>query len=181
MFEELNQVKTNADCLWNAQQLSDVYDRMAGEITRDIGQLNPLVLCVMNGGLFLTAELLRRMDTVLEMEYIHATRYQGELEGGEMTWIHFPKEKIAGRNVLLIDDILDIGITLKAIHKACQDAGANSVRSAVLTIKQHDRQIAGVNADYIGVPVEDRYVFGCGMDYKGYFRNLDGIYAVGEE
>ncbi len=181
MLEELSKVKNGADCLWDADQLADVYDRMAQEISSDMAQLNPLVLCVMNGGLFFTAELVKRMNIVLEMDYVHATRYQGETEGGEMTWICFPEDKIVNRDILLVDDILDIGITLNAIRQACLKAGAKSVRSAVLTIKQHDRQIDSVEAEYVGVPVEDRYVFGCGMDYKGYFRNLDGIYAVGEE
>lgn len=178
MIEELGKVRSQADCLWSAEQLAAVYDDMANNISNNLAQTNPLMLCVMNGGLFLTAELLTRLAFPHEMGYIHATRYQGELSGGEMSWIHFPKEAIAGRQVLIIDDILDIGITLKEIQRACIDAGASNVHSAVLAVKDHDRRIHGVSAEYIGVHVEDRYVFGCGMDYKGYYRNLKGIYAV---
>ena len=178
MLEEISKVYSQAECLWSEQQLVTVYDNMSTQIDADLAIKNPLVLCVMNGGLFLTAELLRRMQFPLELNYVHATRYQDELTGGQIEWIHFPEDKIAGRQVLIIDDILDIGITLNAIQQACLDAGATGVRSAVLADKRHDRRIPGVSADYIGVTVEDRYVFGCGMDYKGYHRNLTGIYAV---
>jgi len=181
MIEELSKVKAQADCLWPADQLQLVYDQLSRQISDDLATHNPLALCVMNGGLFLTAELLQRMDFLLEMDYIHATRYQGEAEGGQMNWIRFPSDKIRGRHILIIDDILDIGITLREIQAACYEAGAADVKSVVLTTKLHDRRIEGVSADYIGVEVEDRFVFGCGMDYKGYYRNLNAIYAVGKE
>ena len=181
MLEEIVQVKEHADCLWPAEQLTPVYERLAMEIEHDMALSNPLVLCVMNGGLFLTAEILQRLDFPLQLNYVHATRYQDELQGGHIDWIHFPVDKVNGRRVLIVDDILDVGITLQAIQQACHSAGAVEVRSLVLAVKQHDRRIEGVSADYIGVDVEDRYVFGCGMDYKGYHRNLKGIYAVTEQ
>lgn len=178
-LEDIYKVLSHADCLWSADRLQSVYDELSRQISNDLAKDNPLVLCVMNGGLFLTAELLQRMDFLLQLDYVHATRYQGEIEGGQMQWVHFPVESIKGRHVLIVDDILDIGITLKEIQAACSQAGAINVKSVVLTVKQHDRRVEGVSADYIGVEVEDRYVFGCGMDYKTYFRNLTSIYAVG--
>ncbi len=181
MLEELLKVKQSADCLWDARQMEQVYERLAEEIERDLGGTDPLALCIMRGGLFLTVEILKRIDHVLGLDYAHATRYRHEIRGGEMSWIYFPEQSVRGRDILLIDDILDEGVTLENIHEACIKAGANCVHSAVLAIKEHDRRVPAVSADYIGVPVEDRYVFGCGMDYKGYFRNLNAIYAVGEQ
>jgi hypoxanthine phosphoribosyltransferase len=181
MLEDIVKVKKQADCLWLARQLLSVYERLAAEIERDMAQSDPLVLCVMNGGLFITAEILRRLEFPLQLEYVHATRYHDELEGGHIDWIHFPANKVKGRRVLIMDDILDVGITLRAIQQECRNAGASEVRSLVLAIKQHDRRIKDVSADYVGVEVEDRYVFGCGMDYKGYHRNLDGIYALKDQ
>ena len=178
MLEEFLKVKQSADCLWDAEQIDRVYGRLAEEIGRDLGNADPLVLCVMNGGLFLTVEILKRIDHILELDYVHVTRYRGEIQGNEISWVYFPERSVRGRDILLIDDILDEGLTLKGIHKACINAGANRVYSAVLAIKEHDRRVPDISADYIGVPVEDRYVFGCGMDYKGYFRNLNAIYAV---
>ena len=177
-LDDISNALSQADCLWSEQQLQWVYEEMAGQISNDLADRNPLVLCVMNGGLFLTAELLRRLSFPLLLNYVHATRYHDELQGGQIDWIHFPVDRVKGRQVLIVDDILDIGITLKAIQQACLDAGAVDVKSAVLAIKQHDRQIPDVEADYVGVSLEDRYVFGCGMDYKGYHRNLTAIYAV---
>ena len=177
-LKAISKVYSQADCLCSAKQLRGVYDALARQVSADLASLNPVVLCVMNGGLFLTAELLQRVDFLHELDYVHATRYQGDLHGDEMQWIRFPAAKIKARHVLIIDDILDVGITLKEIQLACQQAGAASVKSAVLAVKQHDRRIDDVSADYIGVEVEDRFIFGCGMDYKGYYRNLDAIYAV---
>lgn len=178
MLENISKVYSESDCLWSADKLQAVYERLAGLISDDLKDSNPMVLCVMNGGLFLTAELLQRMNFLLELDYIHASRYQGQTEGGEMQWVHLPAEKIRDRHVLIIDDILDVGITLREIHAACHEAGAADVRSAVLCVKNHQRRVSGVDADYVGVQVEDRYVFGCGMDYHGYLRNLPSIHAV---
>lgn len=180
MLEEYFKVKNNSECLYDHEHLSAVYGQLAQQISADYAGENPLALCVMNGGLFFTAELLKRSGMLCELDYVHASRYQGEIQGGEMNWIRFPEEKIKDRHVLLIDDILDEGITLKAIKQACTDAGAASVRAAVLCIKDHQRRIPGIEAEYVGVTVPDRYVIGCGMDYRGYLRDLDGIYAVGE-
>ena len=172
MIDEIVNVKKQADCLWSAQQLEPVYEHLSARLQDDLGMSNPLVLCVMNGGLFLTAEILQRVDFPLQLDYVHATRYQDELQGGQIEWIHFPVDKVKGRQVLIVDDILDVGITLKAIQQACINAGASDVKSLILAVKQHDRRIDDVFADYTGVEVEDRYVFGCGMDYKGYHLSL---------
>lgn len=175
---DISKVLSESDCLWPADKLQAVYNRLSDQITKDLKDSNPLVLCVMNGGLFLTAELLQRMNFLLELDYIHATRYQGETAGGQMQWVHLPKDKIRGRRILIVDDILDIGITLREIQAACLEAGAADVNSVVLCVKNHDRRVSNVDADYVGVQVEDRYVFGCGMDYHGYLRNHPSIHAV---
>lgn len=179
-LDELSKVIKQADLLWDEQQLVGIYAQMANQISNDLSQTLPVVLCVMNGGLFLTAELLKRLDFPLELDYVHLSRYRGETTGGEVEWQRYPSAQIKGRDVLIIDDILDEGLTLKVLQAECKKQGAQSVRTAVLAVKQHDRQVEGVELDYSGLTVEDRYVFGCGMDYQGYFRNLSGIYALGE-
>lgn len=81
--------------------------------------------------------------------------------------------------MLIIDDILDEGHTLAAIVEYCRDAGAENVYTAVLLDKQHDRKAyPGMRADFTGLDVEDRYIFGYGLDYKGYWRNAAGIFAL---
>ncbi|KPJ94055.1 MAG: hypoxanthine-guanine phosphoribosyltransferase [Gammaproteobacteria bacterium SG8_15] len=177
--KEAADVMAAAHCCYNKVEVEHAIDRMAEEITAQLGQLEPLLLCVMNGGLIITGGLLLRLDFALDYDYIHATRYAGKTRGSDLNWISRPHKPLAGRHVLIIDDILDEGITLQELTKYCEAENVASVRTAVLVNKLHDRKSLST-ADFIGLDVEDRYVFGYGMDYKGYLRNVPGIYAVDE-
>jgi hypoxanthine phosphoribosyltransferase len=148
-------------------------------ITGKLSGKDPLVLCVLNGALIPTGHLLTRLNFTLRHDYIHATRYRGGTSGAELEWIGRPSTTLKDEIVLVIDDILDQGVTLSAIVDACKEAGAKAVYSAVLVEKRHDKG-NGFKADFIGLMVEDRYVFGYGMDYMGYHRNASGIFAVAE-
>jgi hypoxanthine phosphoribosyltransferase len=134
----------------------------------------------MNGGFVPGARLVTRLEFPLWIDYIHATRYREKTTGADLRWLKRPGLPLNGRSVLVVDDILDEGITLAEIVEFCKNEGAKEVRSAVLCRKIHDRS-NGFMADYIGLDVEDRYVFGYGMDYKGYLRNVPGIYAVNDD
>jgi hypoxanthine phosphoribosyltransferase len=177
----LRQIRDEAVMLHGPEAVRAALDRMAGEITVALDGTLPIVLCVLNGGIIPTGHLLTRLAFPLETDYLHATRYRGKTTGGqEIAWLCKPHLPLQGRTVLLVDDILDEGHTLKAISEYCRGAGAARVYTAVLVEKRHDRRVAGMTADFVGLAVEDRYVFGCGMDYKGYLRNLDGIFSLGE-
>lgn len=179
LLDEARRVLTSADCLHDAGAVQYAYDRMAAAIAREYAGRNPLVLCVMVGGLAPAAEILRRLDFALEIDYLHATRYRGATQGGGLLWKRQPDaRRLAGRDVLVIDDILDEGHTLVAIRQALEQFGPARLQVAVLVEKIHDRRAAGARAEYIGLQVGDRYVFGCGMDYKEYWRQLPAIYAV---
>ncbi len=173
-------VYESADLLYSEQQVESALDRVAGEITEQLAESDPIVLCIMNGGLIATGKLLPRLDFPLRVDYLHATRYHGATSAGELSWIKRNHQELKGENVLIIDDILDEGITLQAIADFCHERGAARVLSAVLVEKLHQRS-NGFEADFIGLQVEDRYVFGYGMDYNGYLRNAPGIFAVSEE
>jgi hypoxanthine phosphoribosyltransferase len=177
--EESQKILQAADLLCSRQQVEAAMDKMALEIKERIGDQDPLVLCVMTGGLIAAGSLLPRLDFMLNLDYIHATRYGNKTQGGQLDWIVRPSQPIKDRVILLIDDILDEGLTLQAIVEDCRNAGATSVYSAVLVEKIRKREVA-VKADFVGLEVEDRYLFGYGMDYKGYLRNAAGIYAVKE-
>lgn len=173
------QIRAQADCLHDTAAVAAAFDRLAGDITRDYAGRNPLILCVMNGGLYPTAEITRRLDFPFEQDYLHATRYRGATEGGGLVWKRQPEpETLVGRELLVIDDILDEGHTMVAVRRALLEFRPASVRVAVLALKQHDRRAPGAHAEYVGLTVEDRYVFGCGMDYREYWRQLSAIYAV---
>jgi hypoxanthine phosphoribosyltransferase len=175
---EAEAVRREADCLHDAATVQRAYDRMAREITQQYATLNPLLLCVMIGGIVPTVEITKRLSFAFELDYLHATRYRGATKGGGLLWKRQQDKAVAGRDVLVIDDILDEGNTLAAIRKALTDFRPASLRVAVLAEKIHDRRVEGASAEYIGLQLEDRYVFGCGMDYKEYWRQLPGIYAV---
>jgi hypoxanthine phosphoribosyltransferase len=132
----------------------------------------------MNGGLITTGKLATRLNFPLQLDYLHATRYRGETSGSDLRWQKRPSLDLKGRVVLVIDDIFDEGVTLDAIVNFCSDAGAAEVFTAVLTDKQHDRKLTTLRADFVGLKIPDKYVFGYGLDYKGYFRNAAGIYAI---
>ena len=177
-FEEAQTVLKHADCLHDEKAVQRAYDQMATVIAAEYAGKNPLFLCVMIGGLVPAAELARRLQFPFELDYLHATRYRGETTGAGLLWKAYPEISLGQRHVLVIDDILDEGHTLKAIQDFLGAQESLGVKTAVLAEKIHARKAAGVRADFVGLTVEDRYVFGCGMDYKGYWRQLPGIWAV---
>lgn len=176
--EQAQAVLREADCLYTAEQVEQALDRMAAAITARLAASSPILTCVMNGGLVPTGKLATRLDFPLHMDYLHATRYRNTTSGGDLTWLARPHTDLRGRVVLVVDDILDEGVTLAAIMAYCREQGASEVYSAVLVEKRHERKHGLQDADFVGLTVEDRYVFGYGMDYKGYLRNAAGIYAV---
>ena len=175
--EQVRQIYAEADCLYDRSQVEQTITRMASEITERIADKNPLVLTVMSGALIPAGILLSQLDFPLHIDYIHASRYRGDTSGGELHWRVAPRFEVAGRCVLIVDDILDEGLTLQAILKWCWEQGADEVFSAVLVEKKHARNV-GVDADFVGLEIPDRYVFGYGMDYMECLRNAPGIFAV---
>ena len=172
-------VLQTADCLYTEAQVEAALDAMAQAITTALGDSNPLMVCLMNGGVVPFGKLLPRLNFPLQVDYVHATRYREKLYGSDLEWRAGPFVSARNRTVLLIDDILDSGETLAAIEKFYLGQGAKRVYKAVLTVKNRSRSVA-IAADFIGLEVPDRYVFGYGMDYKGYLRNAPGIYALVE-
>ena len=175
--EDVKQVLKEADCLYTQVEVEQQLDRMAGEITARHENSNPIFLCVMTGAMVPAGHLLTRLNFPLELDYIHATRYAGETTGGELAWETEPLISLQDRDIIVFDDILDEGVTLAALVDYCRQQDARNVYTAVLVEKRHDRK-QGIRADYVGLEIVDRYVFGYGMDYHGYLRNVPGIYAV---
>lgn len=181
-IHKINTIVEKAECLFSFTELNEAMDRMATEITQQLKDTNPLVLCVMTGALIPTGHLLTRLHFPLELDYIHATRYRGTNRGGDLHWLVEPRQSLNQRTVLIVDDILDGGLTLAAIADYCRQAGAQAIYTAVMVSKKRVRE-PGVNltADFVGVEAEDKYLFGFGLDYHEYLRNVPGIYAVADE
>ena len=174
---EIKKIQTEADCLYTNTEVDSALNLMATAITNEMENENPLILCVLTGAIIPMGHLLTRLNFPLEIDYLHASRYKKQTSGGKLDWYTEMNHSFKGRTLLIVDDILDEGETLKAIVDYCQSAGAKKVYSAVLVEKMHDRK-SEVKADFVGLETEDRYLFGYGMDYKGYLRNANGIFAV---
>ncbi len=179
MIEEIEAVLASADCLYTEEQVERAISRLAEEISEKLKRENPLVLCLMNGAVIFTGKLLTQLDFPLQVDYIHASRYQGKTVGDVLEWIHTPGIDIENRAVLILDDILDEGITLDETMKFCRSKGAKSVYSAVLVEKELEVE-KPCRADFVGLLTGNRYLFGYGLDYKHYLRNAAGIYALRE-
>lgn len=176
MLNEIELVQKNALLLHTEAEVEAALDRMADKINASLATVNPILLCVMNGGIVTTGKLMTRLNFPLTLDAINVSRYGNQTSGSGINWIQKPTRSLQGQTVLIIDDILDQGLTLQAIYQYCLQQGASHVYSAVLV----DKQIAKakpVQADFIGLSVADHYLYGYGMDYKGYLRNAAGIYA----
>lgn len=177
---EIRMQRERADLIAGREVVEAAVDGMATQIRNEMARLDPVVMVVMTGGLVPAAWLMARMDFPYAVDYLHPTRYRGSTRGGEVEWLVRPRLDLTGRHVLVVDDILDEGVTQAAISALCTERGAATVRTAVLVRKRHDRCMEGVRADFVGLDVEDRYVFGCGMDYREYYRGLPAIYALAD-
>lgn len=178
-MKQLQQVFDTAERLYSMTEIDTALEHVAEKLSSDYAEANPLLLCVMNGSVVTTGHLLPKLNFPLELDYIHASRYGDKTVGGELTWRHLPLTAIENRAVLLIEDIFDEGVTLHHLRRYCEQAGASSVKCVTLIEKSHNNK-TGSPPEYIGLTVPDRYVFGFGMDYQGYWRNAPGIYAVKE-
>lgn len=178
---ELEDVLKRSECLITESRIASAYDKLAAVLNLHYGQSDPIILVVLNGGLIPAGHLLTRLAFAHRMDYIHATRYQDNTGTQDLVWKATADLDLNGEHVLLIDDIFDEGITLKCIVEALAKQNPASIKTCCLLHKNHDRKVADFSVDFIGTEVEDRYIYGCGMDYHGYLRHLPGIYALKED
>lgn len=171
------QLLAQAQLIHASEAVVAAITRLSHEVSESLQGANPIVICVMGGGIVFAGQLLTQLNFPLEVDYVHASRYQNNTVGKTLIWKALPKLDLTNRTVLLVDDILDEGITLLAIKEKCQELGAKHVFSAVLVEKKlpHSKPIS---ADFIGLEVPNYYVFGYGMDAYGWWRNLPAIYAL---
>jgi hypoxanthine phosphoribosyltransferase len=177
--ENVKKVFNRATCLHSRAEVDAALDDMAFHMSEKLSDKNPILLVVMTGGVITAGQLATRLDFPLQMDYVHATRYNSGLTGSEIKWRAEPKLDLKDRYVVIVDDILDEGLTLSSIIDYCQSKEVRGIYTAVLVDKNHPRKPGGLDkADFTGLFIEDRYVFGYGLDYKEYLRNASGIYAV---
>ena len=159
------------------ERVASALDEQAQRLEKRLAEVTDLTLMVlMNGGMYPALELARRLPRPFRLDHVHATRYRDRTEGGELHWGRWPT-RVTG-TIVLIDDIFDEGLTMKAVKQRLVDDGAEAVVTVALTVKQHDRGLPRDWVDDAALEVPDRYVFGCGMDWHGYWRQLDAIWVI---
>lgn len=178
--DDARAILRQAEIIRTADEVHAAVLRVAGEINAQLAETHPLVLSVMGGAVVFTGQLLPLLDFPLDFDYVHVSRYGTSQRGGALQWKVEPGENVAGRTVLVLDDILDEGETLAAIRRRALELGAAACYSAVFADKITPKKKA-MRADFVGLELPDRFVFGFGMDIHGAWRNLPAIYAMKEE
>lgn len=174
-------VHQEAQQLFSTEAVDQAISQLADLVAQDFQDKFPLVLCVMNGGLYLTGQLMRYWNFPLTVDYVHATRYRLSTLGRDVLWKAYPQNTIRDRHVIIVDDIFDQGYTLQEVKAYCERQGAAKCVSTFLIRKSHDRKKADIEADYVALECGDHYVYGSGMDLHSHFRNVSGIFAIPHE
>ena len=163
--------------IYSEIEIKTVIKNIADQVNQTIQTEDLYVLCVMNGALIFAGQLLPRLEKNIQYSYIHATRYAASLTGGPIHWLVKPPIDIEGKTVLILDDILDEGITLREIAATCLAMKAKAIYTAVLFDKEITKE-KSYFPNFIGLKVPNRFVFGYGLDCKGLGRNLPHLYAL---
>ena len=177
VVQQAKDILASADLIHSAETVSAAVSRIAAEITEKFSETNPLLLCVMSGGVPFAGHLMTQLNFPLEFDYLLVTRYGQETSGGALSWRSAPWTSVKDRVVIVLDDILDEGMTLAAIVERLKELGAKACYTAVATEKLNGKK-KPIKADFVALTVPDRFVFGFGMDVRGHFRNLPAIYAM---
>lgn len=177
---DVQEILQKSRVLYTKSDIESATERVANEITAKLSDKKPIVLSVLIGGMMYSSTLTEKLNFPLEMDYINVSHYDGEIKGsGNVKYLVEPKKSLKGRNVLIVDDVLDGGITLAKIKEYCKSKGAAEVYTAVMTQKNRQRDTGGLDsADFIAFNTENEFLIGFGLDYKGYLRNLPEIYSV---
>ncbi|MBA7671871.1 Hypoxanthine phosphoribosyltransferase [subsurface metagenome] len=162
----------------NHEQIRDVVDRLAEEIRRDYKQKTPVLVGILKGSFVFMADLIRALDMPLEVDFVILSSYgSGTESSGKIKVIHGLESSIEGKDVLIVEDIIDSGLTLSLFLEELRRRKPASLRLCVLVDKVARRKL-NVLIDYIGVQVQDEFVVGYGIDYDEQYRYLPDLYVV---
>lgn len=169
MQDDLEQV------LFSEEKIHARLDEIAEKITADYRERELTVIAVLNGSLIFMADLLRRIPLPLKLDCLSVASYHGGTKStGDVVFRQVSLPDVAGRHILILDDILDSGLTLNAIRRRLEEANPRSIRVCVLLEKQIPRA-APITADYVGFKIGGEFVVGYGLDYMERYRNLPCI------
>ena len=173
-------IRQKSDLIYSAEQIKCAINRLAMELESHLADRSAHILCIMNGALLFTSDLVRHLDDDLKIDYCQISSYGNDTIGGELQWQKRPQYSMQDQVIIVLDDIFDRGHTLKTVISYCHSQGAKEVISCVLLRKKLLHRDVTMQPDFFGLEVDDHYVFGYGMDYRGHLRHLPDIYALKE-
>lgn len=153
---------------------------VAEDINRDIADKNPLFICVLNGAFMFAGDLMKTINFPCEITFIKLSSYDGLYSSGAVKEIIGLNESVVGRNVVVVEDIVDTGITMERILSSLRAKGANEIRVATF-LQKPDALQRDITVDYVAMKIPNDFIVGYGLDYDGYGRNLKDIYTVVSE
>lgn len=165
----------DSNILFHQEDIQVAIESLASQLNQYCAGQEWIAICVLNGGVIFSGQIIPLLSFNLRQDFLRVSRYGNDIRGGELAWYAKPENSLKGKNLLLLDDIFDEGVTLKAISEYCNNEGASQVISAVLLEKLHDRKVSDFKPEFIGLGCPDEYVYGFGMDYQGLYRNLPYI------
>ena len=146
-------------------------------INRDLVGANPLFICVLNGAFMFAGDLMKTINIPCEITFIKLSSYDGLYTSGTVKEIIGLNESVVGRNVVVVEDIVDTGITMERILSSLKAKGASDIRIATF-LQKPDALQKDINVDYVAMKIPNDFIVGYGLDYDGYGRNLKDIYTV---
>ncbi len=160
------------------EKIRAAVEKMADKMNQDLAGKNPLFICILNGSFMFAAELFKRINLLnSEISFVKLASYDGAKTTGTVKQLIGLNEKVEGRTVIVLEDIVDSGITIDNIQEQLKNLKPDSVQIATLLLKP-DALKKEVNLDYIGLEIPNDFIVGYGLDYNGYGRNLIDIYSV---
>jgi len=170
-------MRLSQEPLLSAEAIRARVEKLGAEISRDYAGRALSLVAVLKGAALFSSDLMRAIHLEHTIEYVRACSYAGAQSTGAVEWLHLPEKELAGRHVLVIEDILDTGRTLRALSEKLHALGTASVEICALLDKP-SRRILPVEARYTGFTIEDRFVVGYGLDHDERYRHLDAIYCL---
>ena len=155
-------------------------DELGKEIMRDYAGMQPIAVCVLRGAIPFYADLIRRIDLPVTVDTITVSSYGSGTVSGKLKVITDMRTSVEGRDVLVVDDIIDSGRTSVALIEMLKERGAKSVKTCALLDKP-SRRVVDIKGDYVGFAIPDEFVVGYGLDWNEKFRNLPHVYTLKEE
>ncbi len=160
-----------------SQDITSAVNSMAAQMNAELQSSNPLFLAILNGSFLFAADLLRNIKVECEISFVKLSSYQGMATTGNVSQLIGMNEDVKGRTVVILEDIVDTGITLEKLFVDLERKQAASIKVATLLFKP-DAYTGNRNIDYVGIEVPNNFLVGYGLDYDGQGRNLEHIYTL---